>query len=65
MKRIMSEKKNCIDLFQEPRLEKKKNKSENEKINDLLTNTSAKNITELNYLIDAGAKLLKKKVEFP
>ena len=55
MKRIICEKKTTFtSLWNQPwRIVK----SETEKINDLVTNIPTKNITELNDLINAGAKL--------
>ena len=40
-------------------------KSETEKVNDLLTNPPTNDITELNDLIYAGAKLVCEKISVP
>ena len=40
-------------------------KSETEKVNDFLTNIPTNDITELNDLIYAGAKLVCEKIEVP
>ena len=64
IKRIVSEKKTTLPY---PRYEDRRTvKSEIKKVNDLLANIPTNDITELNDLIYAGAKLIqKKKSGFP
>ena len=63
MKRIKSEKKNAMTSLRNQNW--KAVKAETEKIKDLLTNIPTNNITELNDLIYAGAKLVCWKIGVP
>ena len=63
MKRIMSEKKTKLPSLRNQDLRTVKSKTE--KINELLTNTPTNDITGLNDLIYAGAKLVCEKNGFP
>ena len=58
IKRIMSEKKTTLPSLRNK--DWRTVKSETEKVNDLLTNILTNDITELNDLIYAGAKLVWK-----
>ena len=60
MERIMSEKKTASSYLRNP--DSKTVKAETEKINDLLTNISSNNITELNDQIYTGTKLVCGKI---
>ena len=60
LNKLTKEQENHIALSQKPRL--RKFKSEIEKVNGLLTNIPTNDITELNDLIYAGAKLAKNSV---
>ena len=62
MKRIMSEKKTALPSLRNQ--DWKTVKAETEKINDILSNISTNDITELNDLIYAGAKLVCENVGF-
>ena len=55
LKRIMSEKNTRLPSIRN--IDWKTVKAETEKISELITHISAKNTTELNELIYAGAKL--------
>ena len=55
IKRIMSEKKTTLPSLRNQ--DWRKFKSETEKVNDLLTNVLTNDITELNDLINAEAKI--------
>ena len=59
----MSEKKTTWPSLKKPRLENCQGR--NWKINELLTHITTKNITKLNELIDAGAKLVYDKSDVP
>ena len=66
IKRIMTEKKTTLpslrnQCWKTVKAETEKNKNKNE----LLTNISTNNITELNKLIYTGAKLVWNKVDVP
>ena len=63
MKRIISERKTTLLSLSNQDL--KTVKVETEKINELLIHISTNNITELNKLIHAGAKLVSDKICLP
>ena len=63
IRRILSEKKTTLPSFRNQ--DWRSVKSETEKVNDLLTNLLTNDITELNNLIYAGAKLVCEKIGVP
>ena len=63
IKRIMSGKKIALSSYRKQVW--KTVKAETEKLNELLTTDSTKNITKLNELIYAGAKLVCAKIGVP
>ena len=63
IRRIISEKKTISPFLRNQN--KRIFRSETEKVNDLLINSPTNNITELNDLIYAGAKLVCEKIGVP